>query len=267
MLQHLDYDENPVYYVYHLVNPITRVPFYVGKGTRYRCKQHLVDTPETARNKRLNGHIRKLRESGIEPIIIKIKENMMERDAYELEESEIRKYGRIGFEEGGILMNLLLEARPPILRGEDNGFYGRHHTEETRRIIGEKNRGLKHTDESKEKIRQRHLGVPKSEEHRRKMSENAKGRPVKEETRQKLREHNLQPEVLKKNIESKQKVWIVITPDGEELEVVNLSDFCKERGLSRTKMYTVAAGKANHHKGYKCWPKYPEKHHRRNNKK
>ncbi len=26
------YDDTPVYYVYHLVNPETGVPFYIGKG-------------------------------------------------------------------------------------------------------------------------------------------------------------------------------------------------------------------------------------------
>lgn len=259
----MNYDENPVYYVYHLVNPETGIPFYVGKGKGHRCKQHLTDKMEYAPNKRLTGHIMKLRARGFEPIIIKYAEGLTEKAAYELEESQILQYGRIGYEDGGILMNILLEGRPPVLYGEENGFYGRHHSEETKKIIGEKNRGPKHTSESKEKIRQRHLGVPKSEEHRRKIGDKSRGRSPSEETRQKLREHNLQPEVLKNNIESKQKEWIVITPGGEELEVVNLSGYCKEHGLDRCRMYDVAAGRANHHKEYKCWPKYPEKHHRR----
>ena len=37
------YDVEPVYYVYHLVNPLTDVPFYVGKGKNRRCYQHLTD--------------------------------------------------------------------------------------------------------------------------------------------------------------------------------------------------------------------------------
>jgi len=252
------YDTNAVYYVYHLVNPVTKLPFYVGKGTRYRCYQHLKDTFEQARNKRLHGHIRKLREKGIEPVVFKIQENMPEKYAYDLEELEIRKYGRVGYEEGGILMNLLIEARPPIGFGEENSFYGRTHSEETKRIIGEKNRGPKHTEESKEKIRQRHKGVPKSEEHKRKIGDKSRGRSPSQETREKLRAAALQEDALRKNIEAKQKEWIVTTPEGEELEVVNLSDFCKERGLCRSKMYNVAAGKASHHKHYKCRKKYPD---------
>ena len=84
------------------------------------------------------------------------------------------------------------------------------------------------------------------------MSLAAQGRIVTEETKQKLREYNLRKDVLKKNIESKQKEWIIITPDGNEEFVVNLSDYCKERGLSSSKMYSVASGDRNHHKGYKC---------------
>jgi hypothetical protein len=246
------YDENLVYYVYHLVNPVTNFPFYVGKGKNNRCRQHLIDTPERAQNKRLNGHIRKIRERGIEPIIIKYQENMTEEAAYTLEEKQILEYGRIGYEDGGILMNILLDSKPPVRYGQDNGFYGRTHSEETKRIIGEKNRGSKHTEESKEKIRQRHKGVPKSEEHRKKIGEKSKGRSPSQETREKLMQHNLKEDVLRHNIECKQKEYIVTTPDGEEIEVINLSDFCKDTNLDRCKMYSVASGDRKTHKGYKC---------------
>lgn len=252
------YDETPIYYVYHLVNPETDVPFYAGKGHGNRCKQHLTDKMEYSRNKRLTGHITNLRKRGLEPKIVKIKENMREIDAYNLEEEEILKYGRIGFDEGGVLLNFYIANKPVRKCGEHNHFYGKTHNEETKRKIGDANRGRKHTEETKQKMSEQRKGVPKSEEHRRKMSENAKGRPVKEETRQKLREHNLQPEVLKKNIESKQKEYIVTTPDGIEIEVLNLSDYCKENGLDRSKMYAVASGDRNHHKNFKCRKKYPD---------
>ena len=247
-----DYDDSPDYYVYYLVNPLTNVPFYVGKGKNRRCYQHLTDKLSYSRNKRLTGHIRNLRESGVEPIVIKIKEGMKEKDAFLLEEVEILKYGRIGFDEGGVLLNFFISNRPERRIGPDNGFYGKQHTEETKRLISEANTGMKRSPEHRQKIREAQKGKPKSEEHRRKIGEKSRGREVKEETKQKLREHNLRKDVLKKNIESKQKEWIIIKPDGTEEVVINLSDYCIEHNLNRSKMYSVASGSRDHHKGYKC---------------
>jgi hypothetical protein len=246
-----DYDETPIYYVYNLVNPITGIPFYVGKGKNRRCYQHLSDKPVYSKNKRLTGHIRNLRESGIEPEVKKVKENIKEKDAYLLEE-QILQYGRIGFDADGVLLNFFISNRPIKKFKEDNGFYGKKHTDETKRLISEANTGRKHTEEAKKKLSIAHTGRPKSEEHRRKISEKSKGKITKESTKQKLREHNLREDVLKKNIESKQKEWIVITPEGIEEEIINLSDYCIEHGLNRSTMYSVASGDRKHHKGYKC---------------
>lgn len=252
------YDETPVYYVYYLVNPETEQPFYVGKGKDRRCYQHLTDKMEYSRNKRLTGHIQNLRKKGLEPKVIKIQENMKEEDAYILEEEKILEYGRIGFDEDGILMNFFIANRPVPKFGEHNGFYGRQHTQETKDLIGDKNRGRKHTQETREKMSASHTGKPKSEEHKRKIGDAHRGRTLKEETKQKLREHNLKDEVVKKNRESKMQVWIVTRPDGTEEEVEDLTLYCKDNGLNRSCMYKVSLKIRNHHKGFKCRKKYPD---------
>ena len=246
------YDATPVYYVYHLVNPETGVPFYIGKGKNRRCYQHLTDKASYSRNKRLTGHIKNLRLKGIEPEVIKIKENLKEEEAYLLEEEQILNYGRIGFDENGILLNFFISNRPIKRFKEDNGFYGKSHTDDTKRLIGESNRGRKHTEEAKRKLSVAHTGRSKSEETKRKIAEKSRGRIVKEQTRQKLREYNLREDVLRKNIESKQKEWIVITPEGNEEFVVNLNKYCLEKGLNPGKMSLVASGHRKQHKGYKC---------------
>lgn len=132
------------YYVYHLINPITNQVFYVGKGVRSRCYQHLRDTKETARNKRLWGYINNLRKADYEPIVIKVQTNLNEDYAYELEKLEIQKYGRKSFDESGILMNIVEGGRKsPNMPGKNNSFYGKKHTEETKLKISMANKGRK----------------------------------------------------------------------------------------------------------------------------
>lgn len=52
--------------------------------------------------------------------------------------------------------------------------------------------------------------------------------------------------------EAKAKRWIITNPSGEELEIRNLSLFCREHGLSPGWMVAVAQGKSKYHKGYLC---------------
>lgn len=66
--------------------------------------------------------------------------------------------------------------------GEFNGFFGKKHTEESRkafRRFGDKNHmyGKKHTEESKQKMKDNHkgtTGMTFTEEHRKKLSEKGK---------------------------------------------------------------------------------------------
>ena len=62
------------------------------------------------------------------------------------------------------------------------------HTEETKKIIGEKSLGRKHTDKTKKIISEANIGKVVSEETRRKISESQIGKVVSEETKEKLSE-------------------------------------------------------------------------------
>lgn len=46
--------------------------------------------------------------------------------------------------------------------------------------------------------------------------------------------------------------WNVITPDGENLVVSNMLQFCRDHGLTASAMTAVAQGKRKTHKGYRC---------------
>jgi len=190
------------FYVYHIINPITNRIFYVGKGTGNRCKQHLTDKKEYSFNKRLNGYIRNLIENKTRPIIIKIAENLSEEIAYKLEENEIKKYGRVGFEENGILLNILESGRPPKFEGEDHPWWGRSHTEESKQKISNTKKenfksgkqiprsGFTHTQETKEKISKANTGKKRSEEAIEKTRQANLGRPQTDYQKQKAREAN-----------------------------------------------------------------------------
>lgn len=83
------------------------------------------------------------------------------------------------------------------------------------------------------------LGRKWSDEYKKKMSEVCKGIHKTEEHKKKISS-------------SKSKNWIITNLNGEQTIIKNLENYCKENNLSSSKMYLVASGKRNHHKGYTC---------------
>ena len=92
------------------------------------------------------------------------------------------------------------------LCGKNNAFYGQKHTEETRKLIGQRPygpspllkaehrcdwTGRKHTEESKKKMRESTLGQKWSEESRKKVSDSQKNNP----------------DISRRNTESANKAW------------------------------------------------------------
>lgn len=238
------------FYVYHLINPETNRVFYVGKGTGNRCKQHLVDKPNYCFNKRLNGYINNLRKNGIKPEIIKIKENLTEEESYLFEESEIIKYGRKGIDENGILMNVLINGRPPTYRGEEHPFYGRKHTEETKQKISKRKKEQYASGE----VINHQKGKPLTESAKRKISLANSGKKRTPEAIEKTRLKNLgkkQTEFQKQKArEANIKKWRIKKPDGEVIIIENLRLYCVENNLDQGNMCNVARGKLKQYKGY-----------------
>lgn len=138
------------YYVYVYLDPRNKgkfkygdyefdyEPFYVGKGKGKRYLKHLLENEETTANIFKYRLINKVRGSGLEPIIIKVKEDLGEIDAYEIESSLIEIIGRRCNNEGS-LTNILIDNKPPsnyielssdiierIITLYNNGMYLKH---------------------------------------------------------------------------------------------------------------------------------------------
>ena len=157
-------DENK-YYVYEWIRLDTNEPFYVGKGCGNRWKDLT-----RGNNNHFNNIVKSI------PIAVNIlHDNLTEQMAYDLEVWYIREYRDIvGYD----MCNINDGGEGQSLCGEANGFYGKCHTEETKKTIGEKSKernqgennpfyGKHHNEETKQKMR----GRNKSQEEINKMLE------------------------------------------------------------------------------------------------
>lgn len=67
------------------------------------------------------------------------------------------------------------------MKGENNPFYGRHHTEETKKKIRENNKWYRPTEETRKKLSEKSKGRHHTEEAKKKISETKKLRCLKGE--------------------------------------------------------------------------------------
>jgi hypothetical protein len=226
-----------MYYVYELIDPRVNLPFYVGKGKDKRVYFHLSEKSRAkSENKRKYNKIQKIRENGCEPEIKIVKYFENENDAYDYEELLIEKYGRIRYDENGILTNICESSRPPKHKGKTyQEIYGDKWEEQIqKRMKTKEERGnyggvRKHTEETKKKISQKvagknnpSYGVPCSEERKRKISERAKER-------------------FAGGFKSPSSVTYLLTsPSGEKFEVFGeLKKFCSENKISYATMHAA----------------------------
>jgi hypothetical protein len=83
---------------------------------------------------------------------------------------------------------------------------------------------FKYSEESKKKMSHTKKGKILTEEHKEKISEGLKGKKNSEYQKQRV-------------AETRQKKYILTNPDGETIEVTNLSKFCRENGFNQGNMF------------------------------
>lgn len=215
-------------YVYKIVNKING-DFYIGKTSKSiesRWKQHLYYA-----NKGSETYLYKaMKKYGVDNFSIELLEEVEKdlniREIFWIEKLE-PKYNMTSGGDGGDTSNTpkykeYMKLHSKLISGENNPFYGKKHTEETKRKISEKKKGSKHTEESKKKISAANLG--------RKMP-----RDAVERVRLKI-----------------SKTYYLTDPEGNDIVVTNLSEFCRKMGLDQGNMSAMYKGK---YKSCKGWTK------------
>ena len=131
------------FYVYALLDPrkpgayeyegicFLYEPFYIGKGNKNRCYDHLKDS-QLKNNTYKNNKIKTIKSLKLNVIVLKIKEDMTEGDSFIMEKSLISKIGRIDLKTG-TLTNVsdggkgssgnILSEKSKIKIGEHNAKY------------------------------------------------------------------------------------------------------------------------------------------------
>jgi hypothetical protein len=122
------------YYVYQLIDPRTNLPFYIGEGKGNRAWSHLSFT-SGCNNPHKDRIIKKILRNGLNVKIKIVKKNLTKEESIKHEAFLIEKIGLNN------LSNICKNANPPILVGEKNGFYGKTHSDEIKKKLGNVNKG------------------------------------------------------------------------------------------------------------------------------
>lgn len=161
------------------------------------------------------------------------------RTPEELREKELQEHRERGVADSEEYYNII-EGSNPILHGEENGFYGRTHSKETREKISRANSGRVVPPEEKQTVKD-FWASPMGEELKRQLSESRKGKSLSNEHRLKIKE-SIRAQA--DQISQRQKEFYQ-SPRGQALRE-QLSNAASERfsGVSKTPEHREKISKA-----------------------
>jgi hypothetical protein len=214
--------------VYLLKDPITNSIKYVGEGNKNRPETHIKKAKQNliSANPRLYKWIQSLLSKNLKPIIEIIYQNLSKCESLEIEENLIKQYGRIGFEENGILLNICSSGTYYDRAGKNNPMFGKHLSNEHKLKISIANK------------------KPKPINFSEKMSVIAKSRIISDKMKRAMSVGQLKryedPNQRKLTSERSKKahskrpplnIFLITDPDGNCFEIKSIRKFCKEYNL------------------------------------
>lgn len=228
-------------YIYILISPIGKV--YVGQTccvkTRWREYLGLYNKVKPQRHlwPALMGY-------GPENFIFKIvdicnsQEELNKKEQYyiNLYNSHKREYGyNLKFADPhgkhSEETKILISKNIPDQSGKNNVFYGKNHTEKTKRYLSNQKKGRiigPHNAEWNANISKSNKGRMTSKKNLKKLSKLFKGVPLSEERK----------EVVRKGIEKRYRkekwkwLYLLVDPNGKHIYIKNLFRFCKSNNLN-----------------------------------
>jgi hypothetical protein len=118
-------------------------PFYIGKGKIKRCEEI-----NWNRNKYFKNKINKIKKSELEPIVIKLYENISEQQSFDFEKQFIREIGRFDLNLGTLLN----------MTDGGEGSSGLIFSEEHRKKLKKSHEGKKHIEKVKKIMSEQKIG-------------------------------------------------------------------------------------------------------------
>lgn len=135
------------------------------------------------------------------------------------------------------------------LWGEAAFWYGRHHTEESKKKMSEGKKGEKNYN----------YGKHPTKETREKMSKSSEGKKMSDSAREKVskarKDKKHSKEHTEKLAKATSKKYKIITPEGDIIFIHGIVKFCKsykKEKLNPGNLIKVAKGRQKYCKGYKC---------------
>jgi group I intron endonuclease len=109
--------------------------------------------------------------------------------------------------------------------------------------------------ETRDRIKRGNLGKKASPETLKKLSESHKGIRLSKEAKEKLSRINKgkkpHPNTLDAQTNKNCKIFILLSPSGEEIKVTNMRKFCRENNLHPSNMCLLTKGRLESHNGWK----------------